>query len=241
MTFEIIPAIDLLGGNVVRLERGELASAVVYYEDALDAAQRFEEEGASRLHVVDLDAAATGEPVHKSEVARVVAGVGIPVQVGGGIRTIDQLDSWIQFGVDRVILGTAALTDSAFLDRAIDLYSSRVVVAIDIRGTDVMSHGWKQTTGGNPTSVAADLAKRGTRRLLVTDVQRDGMLVGPNVAMLSEIYEASQVPVIAAGGVSSNEDISTLALVEGVEGAVVGRALYVGAVDLVGANRLLMR
>ena len=234
MGIELIVAIDLSGGQVVRVSQGRLDDMTVYDDDPVACALRWEDSGATRLHVVDLDGAVAGEPRHREDVARVIGATSIPVQVGGGVRTLDALRGWVDWGADRVVVGTAALTDPIFLGEALDAYGDRLVVALDARDGELRLSGWTKASGLDLVGTAAKLAMDGVRRLLVTDIARDGMLAGPNVPMLAAVAEAAGVPVIAAGGVSSADDVRALAALgpRGVEAAIVGRALYAGTLEL---------
>jgi phosphoribosylformimino-5-aminoimidazole carboxamide ribotide isomerase len=229
MIFEVIPSIDLLDGNVVRLQRGSFDDVTVYSDNPLDTAKRWEIEGASRLHVVDLDGAKTGSPKQRDVIESIVAETTMPVQVAGGIRTIDDAVAYAGQGADRVVIGTI---DDELLSAAVDALGSRLVVAVDARDGIVRVSGWQEATGENVIDACRRFAAAGVVRLLVTDIGRDGVLQGPNVDLYRQIVEAAQVPVLASGGVSSVDDLKALAAVEGVEGAIVGKALYTGAVEL---------
>ena len=235
--FEIIPAIDLLDGRVVQLEQGDPERATVYSEDPVAVAGRWEAAGARRLHVVDLDGALAGEPRHRHVITRIVASVDMSVQVAGGIRSVDSVRAWVDAGAARVITGTAALTDRDFLRHALDVAADRLVVALDARDGEVRVSGWQQGSGLDVVQTAVALAADGVRRLLVTDIARDGMLTGPNASLLAEVAGMSGVAVIASGGVSSVEDLVTLSALApvGVEAAIVGSALYRGDLQLADA------
>jgi phosphoribosylformimino-5-aminoimidazole carboxamide ribotide isomerase len=230
--FEVIPAIDLIEGKVVRVERGELGTETVYSDDPVATAKEWESQGAPRLHVVDLEGAVAGEPRNHEVVEAIVKSLSIPVQVAGGIRSLDLAARWTDNGADRVVLGTKALTEESFLLRAVEVLGERLVVAPDIRGREIRVSGWTEGTGEDIAVAAKRLAAAGVPRLLVTDVGRDGMLAGPNTEILGEAASAAGVPVIASGGVSSIDDLRTLTQVPGLEGVVVGKALYAGAIDL---------
>jgi phosphoribosylformimino-5-aminoimidazole carboxamide ribotide isomerase len=232
MTFEVIPSIDLLDGQVVRLERGSVEAKTVYSDDPVSVAKDWEVQGATRLHVVDLDGAIAGESRQHEIVEEIVEVVGIPVQVAGGIRSVDAGERWIGRGADRVILGTAALTDLNVLGDAVERLGSRLIVAPDALEREVRISGWRTGTGEDVADAARRLAAAGVPRLLVTDIAQDGMLTGPNVDLLREVSTAAGVPVIASGGVASIEDLRALAAVDGIEGAIVGKALYSGAIEL---------
>jgi phosphoribosylformimino-5-aminoimidazole carboxamide ribotide isomerase len=184
------------------------------------------------LHVVDLEGAMAGEPAQHEIIEAVVAGVGIPVQVAGGIRSVAAAERWIELGADRVVLGTAALTDLAVLKEAVNRLGPRLIVAPDALGREVRISGWTQGTGEDVVDAARRLAAAGVPRLLVTDIGQDGMLTGANVDLLAEIASAARVPVIASGGVASTGELLELAKIDGVEGAIVGKALYTGAFGL---------
>lgn len=232
MTFEVIPAVDVLGGKVVRLERGEPDAKTVYSDDPVAVAKEWEAQGAARVHVVDLDGAFAGEARHADTLEAVVRAVGIPVQVAGGIRAVGVAEGWLRAGADRVVSGTAALTDDGVLIELVQRLGPRLVVAADVRGREVRVSGWRVGTGEDVVAAARRLAAAGAPRLLVTDVGRDGLLTGPNVGLLAEIAGAAGIPVIASGGVASVEDLIALAGIEGIEGAIVGKALYSGVIEL---------
>ncbi len=237
MVFEVIPSIDLLGGQVVRLQRGSFDDVTVYSDNPLDTAKRWEIEGASRLHVVDLDGARSGGPKQRDIVESIVAETTLPVQVAGGIRTIEDAVAFAEQGADRVVIGT--LSDG-LLEAAVDALGPRLVVAVDARDREVRVSGWQEGTGEDVISACKRFAAAGVVRLLVTDIGRDGVLSGPNVDLYREIVDAAGVAVLASGGVSSVDDLKALAAVAGVEGAIVGKALYSGAVELGVALRALV-
>ena len=232
MSFEVIPSIDLLKGQVVRLERGDYDRNTVFSDDPLAVAIGFEGQGAKRLHVVDLEGAASGEPANRRAVSDIIQRLGIPVQVAGGIRSIEAAEDLLALGADRVVVGTKALTDESFLLRAVDVLGRSLVIAPDAHAREVRISGWTEGTGEDVSDAAKRLASVGVQRLLVTDIGTDGMLSGPNVELLGEVAAAAGIPVIASGGVSSIDDLRALAKVPGLEGAIVGKALYVGAFDL---------
>ncbi len=229
MAFEIIPSIDLLGGRVVRLRLGAFDDVTEYSDDPLLTAKRWESLGATRLHVVDLDGAKTGEPKQREIVEAIVGSSTIPVQVAGGIRTIEDAALYAERGADRVVIGTMT---EGLLEAAVDRLGSALVVAVDARNGEVRVHGWQEGTGENVIDACERFAAAGVVRLLVTDIGRDGVLSGPNVGLYREIVEVTGVAVLASGGVSSIEDLNALASVWGIEGAIVGKALYGGAFEL---------
>lgn len=226
--FDVIPAIDVLEGRVVRLSRGRREAVTIEGGDPVELARRFRDEGACRLHLVDLDGAFTGVPT-LGLVERVAAAGGLPLQVGGGYRTAGAIASAIAAGADRVMVGTAALSPS-FLAEAAARFAGRLVVAIDVRDGEVAVDGWTRTSGTTAAALAGDCVDAGVKRLLVTSTVRDGSLAGPDVDLLAEVLSAG-LPVIAAGGISSIEDLLTVRDL-GCEAAVAGSALLAGRFTL---------
>jgi phosphoribosylformimino-5-aminoimidazole carboxamide ribotide isomerase len=229
---EVIPSIDLLKGQVVRLERGDYDRKTVFSDDPLSVAIEFEGQGAKRLHIVDLEGAASGEPANRRAVSDILQRVALPVQVAGGIRSLDAIEDLLALGADRVVVGTKALTDESFLLDAVGRFGRRLVIAPDAHAREVRISGWTEGTGEDVTDAVRRLASVGVQRMLVTDIGTDGMLIGPNVDLLGEVAQAAGVPIIASGGVSTIDDLLALAKVPGVEAAIVGKALYVHAFDL---------
>lgn len=245
----IFPAIDLKGGQVVRLAEGDMARATVYAEDPAAQARAFADAGAEWLHVVDLDGAFAGEGRNVAAVEAIVAGFPGKVQLGGGIRTRDSIERWLALGVERVVMGTAALEDPALVRAAAAAHAGRIVVAVDAKGGLVATRGWADVS----TLAVADLARRfedaGVAALLFTDVGRDGLLKGVNLEATVELAKGTALPVIASGGVADIADIEALkaaarALDErpsgrgGIEGVICGRAIYDGRLALGDALRL---
>ena len=227
----MIPAIDVLEGRVVRLSQGRREAVTIEGGDPIELAQRFRAEGARRLHLVDLDGAFSGRPTLEL-VERVSAAGGLPLQVGGGYRTIDSIAAALAAGADRVMVGTAALSPS-FLAEAVARFAERFVVAIDVRNGEVAVDGWTRESGTTAAVLARDCAAAGVARLLVTSTARDGSLAGPDVELLAEVLPIG-LPLIAAGGISSIEDL--LAVREmGCEAAVAGSALLSGRFTLADA------
>jgi phosphoribosylformimino-5-aminoimidazole carboxamide ribotide isomerase len=230
----LFPAIDLKGGQAVRLLRGDMAQATVFNDDPSAQAADFKAAGFRWLHLVDLDGAFAGRPVNADAVERIVAAIGdTPVQLGGGIRDLATIERWLARGVTRVILGTVAVKDPDLVAEACRAFPGRIVVGIDARAGRVATEGWAETSD----LAAADLAKRfedaGVAAIVYTDIERDGALQGVNVDATAELARAVDIPVIASGGVSGIEDIRRLMEVErdGVTGAILGRALYDGRID----------
>jgi len=236
--FELIPAIDLLGGRCVRLAQGEYDAATVYGDDPAAVAARFAAAGIRRLHVVDLDGAKAGRPVNGAAVRGILAAVKpVPVQLGGGLRTLASVEECLALGLERVILGTIALRDPALVRESARRFPGRVAVGIDARDGRVAVEGWTETS----ELAAEDLARRfedaGVAAIVYTDIARDGMLTGPNLEATAALAAHVRIPVIASGGVGSLDDVRRAAALasRGVAGVIVGRALYTGAVDLAAA------
>ena len=227
----LYPAIDLKQGEVVRLRRGEMREATVFNRDPADQARRFAGAGAAWLHLVDLDGAFAGTPVNRPAVAAILASVAIPCQLGGGIRDAATIDAWLAAGIARVILGTAALRDPALVGAACRRHPDRIAVGIDARGGKVAVEGWAETSEVAALDLAQRFADAGVAAVIFTDVDRDGLLAGANLAATVELARALPIPVIASGGVAALDELTALKAA-GVAGAIVGRALYDGTIDL---------
>ena len=226
----LLPAVDIRDGKCVRLVQGDFERETVYDEDPVAVAKRYESEGAEWLHVVDLDAALEGVPKNRALVADVIRSVGIPVQCSGGIRDEEALQAASTAGAARVVLGTAALRDPAFVEDAVDRHGGFVAVGLDVRGTTLQARGWTEEAGELWPTLER-LVKEGVARFVVTDVARDGMLEGPNIDLLREVMNRTERAIVASGGVSSLDDLRVLNL-SGVEGCIVGKALYAGRFTL---------
>lgn len=233
--FDILPAIDVLEGRVVRLHQGRREAVTIEGGDPVELARRFRDEGARRLHLVDLDGAFNGTPT-LGLVERVATAGGLPLQVGGGYRTEEAIAAAVEAGADRVMVGTAALSPT-FLTGAATRFGSRLVVAIDVRDGEVAVDGWTRGSGTTAATLAQDCAAAGVERLLVTSTARDGSLAGPDVGLLREVLLAG-LPVIAAGGISSIDDLITVRAL-GCEAAVAGSALLAGRFTLPDAHAAL--
>lgn len=239
----VFPAIDLKGGQVVRLAEGDMARATVYGDDPAAQALAFAEAGADHLHVVDLDGAFAGRAVNAAVVETIVAAFPGRVQLGGGIRDRAAIERWLGLGVARVVIGTAALDDPALVRAAAAAHPGRIVVAVDARGGFVATRGWADVSEVRVIDLATRFADAGVAALLFTDVGRDGLLKGCNVAATQALAEATAIPVIASGGVAGIADIQALAaacadLGGRIEGVITGRALYDGRLDLAEAIRV---
>ena len=229
---EVIPAIDLRGGKCVRLYQGDFERETVFSDDSLAMAGQWQLEGGRRLHVVDLDGAATGEPAHLTIISAIVESLHIPVQVGGGIRRAETARAWLDAGVDRVVIGTAAVRNPDMVAEVCRNHGSeRVVVSVDARDGMVALQGWTETSEVSVLDLAHRMADLGVTRLLYTDIARDGMLVGPDLENNAKLVEDTGMAILASGGVSSLRDVRQL-VPTGVEGVIIGRALYTGAVSL---------
>jgi len=228
MPFHVIPAIDLRGGRVVRLRQGDFAQETAYADDPVAVAREWDRRGAQWIHVVDLDGAKAGEPRHLEVVARMAAAVGARIELGGGFRAPDQVAQAFALGVTRIVLGTAAIKDPRFLDKAAGAHPGRVALGIDARNGAVAIAGWQEGTAVQATELARRAARLPLAAVIYTDIGRDGMLTGPDTAGLVEVAQISGHPVIASGGIASLEDIQTVRAMEprGVTGVIVGKALY---------------
>lgn len=224
----LYPAIDIRGGQAVRLLQGDYERETAYDADPVDAASRWAAEGAEFLHVVDLDGAKAGEPQNLEAVRRIADGVRCPIQVGGGLRDPDSVSAVLEAGAERVVIGTAALRDPQFLDACVDAHGERVVVSVDSRDGKVSFAGWTETSDLEAPAAVAQLSERGVRRFLCTAIEVDGTMEGPAIRQLNEIAAATSAQVIASGGVGDLTHLEHLAreCAPNIEGAIVGRALY---------------
>lgn len=224
----LYPAIDIRGGKAVRLVEGDYARETTYDADPVDAALRWAGEGAGFLHVVDLDGAKAGEPQNLDAIQRIADAVPCPIQVGGGLREEESVAAGLRAGAERVVIGTAALRDPAFLERMLARHGERVVVSVDAREGKVSLSGWTETSDADVADAVASLSERGVRRFLCTAIEVDGTMAGPALGELNRIAAATSAAVIASGGVGDLSHLETLAreAAPNVEGAIVGRALY---------------
>lgn len=231
---DILPAVDLLDGKAVRLAQGKRDQVTVYSDDPVGVAKKWAATGVRWLHVVDLNGAFDGTYINLPLAKRIIETCGVNVELSGGIRTQETLDEAMKAGARRVVLGTKACEDPAFVKRAIEQYGERIAVAIDAQAGQVVSRGWVASTSLTPARLAAEMAALGVATFICTDVSRDGMLQGPNAALLGEVLDAAPVKVVASGGIASVEDLVRLKALEprGVIGAIIGKALYEGAIDL---------
>jgi phosphoribosylformimino-5-aminoimidazole carboxamide ribotide isomerase len=228
--FTVFPAIDLRGGRCVRLKQGDFGRSKEYDADPVERAREWERQGAQAIHVVDLDGAQTGRPVQLALIQRMAQAVSVPLQVGGGIRTLGDLRSVREAGAERVVMGTAAVGDRDLRLAAVEEKNDSLVVAVDARDGVVATHGWQESSGRPVLDLAEELAWDGVASVLYTDVSRDGM--GAGAALAGTAAVAEKIPTIASGGVRGAEDVAALSRIPGVAGVVVGTALYEGTTTL---------
>ena len=230
----VIPAIDLKGGRCVRLFQGDMRRETVYADDPTEVARRWQAEGARRLHLVDLDGAVSGASVNATAIVAVCRAVDIPVEVGGGIRSLGAVEEVLRLGATWAILGTVALRQPEILEEACRRFPGRVLVGIDARAGRVAVSGWTETTEVEAAALARRCAEAGAREIIFTDIERDGTQAGVNAEAAAALARAARLPVIASGGVASLGDIRRLKAVErdGVKGVIIGRSLYTGALTL---------
>lgn len=236
----ILPAIDIKDGHCVRLYQGDYAQVTTYDADPVQVALRWQMAGATWLHVVDLDGAAQGYPVNADLIGRIKNATALQIEVGGGMRSLNHIQQIIDLGIDRIVLGTIAITDRALLQESLDRYGASIVVGLDARNGQVAISGWRETSQVRAVELARELSALGVQRFVYTDIARDGALSGPNFVALAEMRQSISSALIASGGVSSLADLRALAQ-SGVEGAIVGKAIYTGDVDLAAAIREIER
>jgi len=230
----VIPAIDIRDGKCVRLQQGEMDKVTVYSDEPEQMALRWAGLGAERIHVVDLDGAVQGKPVNRQAVRKIVEAVQVPVQLGGGIRSIESIESYLSAGVSRVILGTSAVEDLSFLQSACKTFPGQIILGVDARGDKIAVQGWTEEKDLTPAALARECEGMGVSAIIYTDIHRDGMSTGPNIESTRLLARSTRVPVIASGGISGIEDVIRVAGLarDGVQGMITGRALYQGTLDL---------
>jgi phosphoribosylformimino-5-aminoimidazole carboxamide ribotide isomerase len=236
----LFPAIDLKDGQCVRLKLGDMSQATVFNADPAAQARRFEAQGFEWLHLVDLNGAFAGRPVNADAIESILQSISLPVQLGGGIRTLAQIEAWLAKGIRRVILGTIALRDPALVKEACRLFPQRIAVGIDAKGGRVAVEGWAETADLTATELAGRFEDAGVAAIIFTDVDRDGILEGLNIDSTLALARSTRIPVIASGGLASLTDIERLVQPDCriLEGAISGRALYDGRLDPTAALRL---
>lgn len=233
----IFPAIDIRGGRCVRLIQGDYAQESVY-GDPVQMAEKWAQEGGQYLHVIDLDGARSGVTFNLPVIQAILEKVQVPVQLGGGIRSLTDLETVFDAGVSRAILGSAALKDPVFLETAVQKYSDKVAVSVDARDGMVATDGWTETSNQSALEFVRHLENLGVKTIIYTDIAKDGMLAGPNLEELRQINEAVSIDVIAAGGVTSLADLEALNEL-GLYGAIIGKALYTGDINLIRALKVV--
>ena len=233
----IIPAIDLLGGCAVRLQKGDYQKVTVYSEHPEDVAKSFSGKGAHFLHVVDLDGAKSGRADNYDTVKKIIESTDMSVEIGGGIRNMETVDAYAKAGVDRIILCTAALNDPEFLRQAVEKYRDRITVGVDIKDGMVAIKGWTEVSAVSCDDFCAYVEKLGVKTVICTDISKDGMMSGTNLQLYRELTDKFDIDIIASGGVSTLDDVRALKDI-GVFGAILGKALYTGAIDLCEAVRI---
>lgn len=236
----ILPAIDILGGNAVRLTQGDYQKQKKYSEFPEEVAVKWQDAGAKFLHVVDLDGAKQGTLANIFAIKRIIDSINIPIEVGGGVRKMSDIENLLDIGVERVIIGSAAIDDPDFVMEAAENFNEQIVVGIDARDGIVAVHGWCDSGEMQATELAARIGDYGVSTIIYTDIARDGMLKGIDAAQVAEIAEHAGIDVIASGGISSLEDITALKMYEdaGIVGAIIGKALYEGTIDLAAALKI---
>ena len=238
----IIPAIDLKDGKCVRLKQGRMDESTIFSENPAEMSKQWVDQGARRLHLVDLDGAFAGKPVNDNAIKSIVSELGgvIPIQLGGGIRNLETVESFLNSGVDSIIIGTAAVTHPEFLKEACLLFPGQIIVGLDAKDGDVAINGWAELTGQNVIDLAKKFEEYGAESIIYTDIGRDGMLGGVNIGATVKLSESLIIPVVASGGVSNLKDIEDLCEVSniGIRGVITGRAIYEGTLDFRAAQEL---
>lgn len=226
----IFPAIDILKGKCVRLIQGDYNQEKVYGDSPVAMAKKWEEKGAEYIHIVDLDGAKSGDSINKSVIKEIAENVNIPIQVGGGIRSLDIISFYLNSGVSRVIIGTAAIQDPEFLKEAVNQYGDKIAVSLDARNGFVATDGWTDTSEVKAIDLVKQLEQIGVKTIVYTDIAKDGMLQGPNLEEQRAINNATSMNVIASGGVTTKEDVNNLQTLD-LYGTIIGKALYDGKLD----------
>jgi len=234
---EIIPAIDMMDGKCVRLVQGRFDQQTVFADDPAEMARQWVDQGATRLHLVDLNGSRVGAPQETATIKRIISAVDVPVQLGGGIRSLETARKMLDAGISRIIIGTSAALDKSLAERIFVELGEQAVLGVDARDGFVAVKGWEEITRERAIEFAQRMQGLGARRVIYTDISRDGMLRGANIAAMKQMAESITIPVIASGGVTTIEDITNLKSIEnsGIEGVILGKALYTGSVNLADA------
>jgi len=240
-TFELIPAIDLKGGHCVRLKQGRMDDATDYGDDPAAMAAHWQSLGATRLHVVDLDGAFAGKPANREAIRAICTEMSIPVQLGGGLRDLNMIEGTLNLGVQRVILGSIAISNPALVQEACAVFPGQICVGIDAKEGMVAVHGWDDVTDVTAVDLARKFEDAGVAAIIYTDISRDGMLTGPNIGETVNLARAVSIPVIVSGGVACMADVKACATHanDGICGAITGRAIYEGSLDFAAAMSVL--
>jgi phosphoribosylformimino-5-aminoimidazole carboxamide ribotide isomerase len=230
----IIPAIDIIGGNVVRLIQGDFSKEKVYSPDPVEVAKAWEDKGAKFLHIVDLDGAKEGRVKNVGVIVNIIKNIKIPCEVGGGLREVSDIEYFLKNGAVRVVIGTMAFEDFSHFEKLVFKFNDKIVVSVDFSGDKVVKKGWQEKTELSPMNVIKNMQKIGVKTIVVTDISADGMMMGPKVEMLKKILGTVNISVIASGGISSLDDIKRLKALgnKNLEGVIIGKALYEGSIDL---------
>lgn len=229
---QLYPAIDLKDGKSVRLKQGEFKEITVYCDEPYKVARYFEENGASFIHLVDLDGALEGHSVNEETIKKIVSSVNIPCELGGGIRTMEDIERVLSYGINRVIIGTKAVKDPSFVEEAVKRFGAdRIVVGVDAKNGMVAIEGWEKVSDKSALSMCLSMKEMGVKNIVYTDISKDGMLMGPNVAMTQELTDKTGMNIIASGGISSMEDLRNLNAA-GIKGAIIGKAIYENRVNV---------
>lgn len=235
----IIPAVDIKDGRCVRLRQGDMNHETCYADDPVDMARVWQQQGAQYLHVVDLNGAVAGTPKNMTHTLAIAKALSIPIQVGGGIRNLETIQTYLSQGIQRVVLGTAALNNPDLVKQACNLFPGRIVVGVDVKQGKVAVQGWMDVSDRSAETLLGALANWGVAGVVYTDISRDGMLEGPNVEALAMAVQWASCPVIASGGVTTLDDLERIKRVgDGISGVIIGKALYEGTLDLPSANRI---
>lgn len=227
----VIPAIDLKDGKCVRLYKGEFSKLEVVSDSPLNTAAAFQDEGAEFIHIVDLDGALKGEPANLSTIEEIIKNIKVPVEVGGGIRSLKTIDKLFKIGVNRIILGTAALKDKNIIYEAVKHYGNNIAVGIDVKGENVAVEAWRKISDTNYIAFAEEMENMGVGTLIITDISKDGTLKGPNLEMIEKVKKNTKLQIIASGGIKSIENIRALKAID-IYGVITGKAIYSGSLNL---------